>query len=44
MEVEIYKMIYKRTQNTDKLRILGKNFVINNKNKGKIIINNKKKH
>ena len=42
MEVEIYKMIYKRSNNTEKLRILGENFVKHNKNKGNIIINNKK--
>ena len=45
MEVEIYKMIYnisKSIKDKDNLRIIGENFVINNKNKGNIIINNKK--
>ena len=42
MEVEIYKMKYNISKNTNYLRILGKNFVTNNDNKGKIIINNKK--
>ena len=40
MEVDIYKMIYK-VANCD-LRILGEFFVKYNKNKGKLIINNKK--
>ena len=42
MEVEIYKMRYKISKNIDNLRILGENFVKNNKNKGNIILNNKK--
>ena len=42
MEVEIYKMIYKRSNNIKELKILGENFVKHNKNKGNIIINNKK--
>ena len=40
MDVEIYKMTYKKRKN--ELVILGKEFVINNKNKGFLIINNKK--
>ena len=40
MELEIYKMLYNRVNNN--LRILGNNFVKNNKNKGKLIVNNKK--
>ena len=42
MEAEIYKMRYNASKNTETLRILGETFVKNNKNKGKIIINNKK--
>ena len=41
MEVEKYKMIYK-IEKDRYLKILGKNFVKNNINKGKLIINNKK--
>ena len=43
MELEIYKMLYKK-ENDDNynLRILGNIFVKNNKGKGKLIINNKK--
>ena len=41
MELEIYKMLYNR-ENNNNLRILGNNFVKNNKNKGKLIVNNKK--
>ena len=41
MELEIYKMLYNRANNNN-LRILGNNFVKNNKNKGKLIVNNKK--
>jgi len=43
MEVQIYKMQYKIYNNKKDLRILGENFVKNNKNKANIIINNKKK-
>ena len=49
MEVERYKMIYKINKNlynniklNNKIRIFGHNFVKNNKNKAKLIINNKK--
>ena len=46
MEVERYKMIYTKNLSTlfenDYIRILGNDFVKNNKNKGKLIINNKK--
>ena len=42
MEVEIYKMTYKIKNDENILRILGQDFVKNNRNKGKIIINNKK--
>ena len=44
MEVELYKMIYKKENiNTNDLRILGEVFVKNNRNKGLLITNNKKK-
>ena len=49
MEAERYKMIYKINKNlynniklNNKIRIFGHNFVKNNKNKAKLIINNKK--
>ena len=42
METEMYKMTYKTSENTKELRILGEIFVVNNENKGNIIINNKK--
>ena len=42
MEMKCYKMIYKIEKNTEKLTILGKDFIKNNKNKCKLIINNKK--
>ena len=42
MEFEIYEMKYKISKNTESLRILGENFVLNNENKGNIIINNRK--
>ena len=42
MEVEKYKMIYKIENKSNNLRILGDDFVKNNINKGKLIINNKK--
>ena len=43
MELEIYKMLYKKeNDNNYNLRILGNIFVKNNKIKGKLIINNKK--
>jgi len=42
MEVEIFEMIYKISKSVNNLRILGETFVKNNKNKGYIIINNKK--
>ena len=42
MEMEIYKMFYKKGKNSNNLRILGEDFAKNNKNKGKLIINNKK--
>ena len=42
MEVDIYKMLYKIKNTNINLRILGDIFVRNNKNKGKLIINNKK--
>jgi len=42
MELEIYKMTYKIEKNLSLLRILGDDFVKNNKNKGSLIINNKK--
>ena len=42
MESERYIMMYNVKNSIDKLRILGKEFVENNKNKGKLIIHNKK--
>ena len=42
MEVEIYKMIYKKGIDINNLKILGEEFVKNNRNKGKLAINNKK--
>ena len=43
MEVELYKMTYKIRNNSNELKILGEEFVKNNKNKGFLIIDNKKK-
>ena len=42
MEFNIQTMFYEKRKNSEDLRILGKYFCRNNKNKGKIIINNKK--
>ena len=42
MNLERYTMIYNPKISTKELRILGKEFVKNNGNKGKLIINNKK--
>ena len=42
MEVEIYKMTFKKGNNANELIILGEEFVKNNKNKGFLIIDNKK--
>ena len=42
MEAEIYKMTYKIGKNQRNLRILGEDFVKNNRNKGFLNINNKK--
>ena len=42
MEVEIYKMTFKKRNNANELIILGEEFVKNNKNKGFLIIDNKK--
>ena len=42
METERYIMIYNIKNTKNNLRILGKEFVENNKNKAKLIINNKK--
>ena len=44
MERELYKMTYRNKKITKKykLNILGYNFVLNNRNKGKFIYNNKK--
>ena len=42
MEFNIQTMLYKKEKNSGDLRILGEYFCRNNKNKGKIIINNKK--
>ena len=42
MEVELYKMIYKKENEINNIRILGEEFIIN-KNKGVLVVNNKKK-
>ena len=43
MEVILYKIIYKKENNTNNyLKILGEEFIKNNRNKGLLIINNKK--
>ena len=42
MKAGIYKITYKNTKNIGHLRILGEEYVKKNKNKAKIIINNKK--
>jgi len=42
MEIEKYTMIYENKRNYDFMRILGEEFVRNNKNKGRMIYNNKK--
>ena len=42
MEVEIYKMTFKKRNNANELVILGEEFVKNNMNKGFLIIDNKK--
>ena len=49
MEVEIYQMTYKmkrkkenEMKHLNEIRILGDEFVLNNLNKGSMIINNKK--
>ena len=42
MELEIYELKYKKVENNNNLRILGEDFVKNNRNKAKLIINNKK--
>ena len=39
MEVELYKMIYKKENNITDLRILGEEFIKNNRNKGLLVIN-----
>ena len=40
--MEIYKIKYRTENISNNLRILGENFVKNNRNKVKLIINNKK--
>ena len=42
MEVELDKMTYKIRNNSNELKILGEEFVKNNKNKGFLIIDNKR--
>ena len=42
MEFNIQTMLYEKKENSDYIRILGEYFCRNNKNKGKLIINNKK--
>ena len=44
INMELYSMTYKLEKNQTNLRILGKEFVNNNKNKGFLIIDNKKMH
>ena len=43
MEEEKYTMLYETEENEDNLRILGENFVKNNKSKGKLIFRNQKR-
>ena len=40
--MELYKMTYKIEETENNLGIIGEDFVRNNKNKGKLIIENKK--
>ena len=42
--MEIYKLIYKKENNVKNVRILGETFMKNNRNKGVLIINNRKFH
>ena len=42
MEDERFRMIYKRDKNKSRLNVIGEDFVKNNRNKAKLIINNKK--
>ena len=42
MDVEIFKLIYKKKENEEKTRIFGENFIANNKNKCVVIYKNKK--
>ena len=44
INMELYSMTYKLEKNQTNLRILGKEFVDNNRNKGFLIIDNKKMH
>ena len=44
MEIETYKMIYEKERTQKKLIILGDEFVKNNKNRAKLIIENKKNY
>ena len=42
MEFEIYRLSHKKEIRTNNLRILGEEFVKNNRNKGQLVIDNKK--
>ena len=42
MEIEKYLLKYEKRENEKVIIVLGKEFVLSNKNKGKIIYNNKK--
>ena len=44
MDVIKYKMMYKIQKNKHNIRILGNEFIKNNRNKGKLIIKNKKQY
>ena len=44
INMELYSMTYKLEKNQTNIRILGKEFVDNNRNKGFLIIDNKKMH
>ena len=44
MEVLKYKMMYKISKHKNNIRILGNEFIKSNRNKGKLIINNKKQY
>ena len=41
-KIEIYKLKYKKKENSDEIRILGYDFTEKNRNKGRLVLNNKK--